>query len=391
MLTGLAVVLLGGVILGAAAQKLRLPALFGMLLAGILLGPYGLNLIDSSLLSVSADIRQLALIIILLRAGLALDMADLKKIGRPALLMCFVPASLEIIGMVLLAPPLLSVSVGEAAIMGSVLAAVSPAVVVPKMLHMMERGIGTRRGIPQLIMAGASADDVYVIVLFTAFTALVSKGNASAGSLLRVPLAVLSGIGGGLGLGYALSLLFKQGRMRDSLKVIILLGVSCLMPAAEKALEGIFPFSGLLAVMVMGAMLLRFRPEAAKRLSSKLSKLWLGAEALLFVLVGATVDIRLALSAGGVCVLLLLGALVFRMLGVSLCLLGTGFSRKQRLFCMIAYIPKATVQAAIGGIPLAMGLACGPMVLTIAVLAILITAPLGAYGIERAMGLADGE
>ena len=382
VLTSLAYLFLLGLLLGFLARKLRLPPLVGMLLTGIILGPQVLNLLDGSLLSISAELRQLALIIILTRAGLALDIDDLKAAGRPAVLMCFVPASFEILGVVLLAPPLLGVSVVEAAVMGAVLAAVSPAVVVPRMLRLMEEGYGSEHKIPQLIMAGASADDVFVIVLFTAFTGLAKGEGFSPAALVGVPLAIATGVLGGLAVGLLLALFFTKIHIRDTGKVLVFLSTSFLLVALEHTLDGVFPFSGLLAVMAAGMALSRRRGDLGVRLSAKFSKLWVAAELLLFALVGATVDLKYALAAGGAAVLVLLGALTFRMGGVFVCMLGSRLARKERLFCMLAYLPKATVQAAIGGVPLSMGLACGNLVLTVAVLAILITAPLGALLID---------
>ena len=383
MLLSLAVIFLCGMGMGAVFRRLNLPQLLGMLLTGILLGPYALNLLDGSILSISADLRQIALIIILTRAGLNLDVEDLKKVGRAAVLMCFVPASFEILGMLALAPRILGISLLDAAIMGTVVAAVSPAVIVPKMLKLMEERYGTGESIPQLIMAGASVDDVFVIVLFTSFTGLAQGGTASALDLLRIPTSIVLGLAAGALCGLLLALAFRRIHMRDSAKVIIILSISFLLVTLEHSLSGALGFSGLLAVMGMGIALQRRRGEVAARLSAKYSKLWVAAELLLFVLVGATVDVGYALASGGAAVLLIFGVLVFRMAGVSLCLLGTSLDRRERLFCMIAYMPKATVQAAIGAIPLSMGLACGQIVLTVAVLSILITAPLGSFLIER--------
>lgn len=369
--------------MGAVFRRLNLPQLLGMLLTGILLGPYALNLLDGSILSISADLRQIALIIILTRAGLNLDVADLKKVGRAAVLMCFVPASFEILGMLALAPRILGISLLDAAIMGTVVGAVSPAVIVPKMLKLMDERYGTRESIPQLIMAGASVDDVFVIVLFTSFTGLAQGGTASALDLMRIPTSIVLGLAAGAVCGLLLALAFRKIHMRDSAKVIIILSISFLLVTLEHSLSGALGFSGLLAVMGMGIALQRRRGEVAARLSAKYSKLWVAAELLLFVLVGATVDVGYALASGASAVLLIFGVLVFRMAGVFLCLLGTSLDRGERLFCMIAYMPKATVQAAIGAIPLSMGLACGQIVLTVAVLSILITAPLGSFLIER--------
>ena len=380
MLTSLALMFLVGMGLGGAFKKLGLPPLLGMLITGILLGPYVLGWLDGRLLAISTDLRQLALIIILTRAGLALDVNDLKKVGRPAVLMCFVPASIEIIGVVLLGPQLLGISVLDAVVMGAVLAAVSPAVVVPKMLHLMETGYGRDQSIPQMIMAGASVDDVFVIVIFTAAVGLAQGSAVRAVSALQIPVSIASGIAVGVVLGMILAVFFAKVHMQDSAKVVILLSLSFLLVALEKA--SLLPFSGLLAVMSMGAAVQKKRPVVAQRLSAKYGKLWVGAELWLFVLVGATVNLEYALAAGPKAVVLIFGVLAFRMLGVWCCMLGTALTKKERFFCMVAYMPKATVQAAIGSIPLGLGLGCGDIVLTVAVLAILITAPLGALGIE---------
>lgn len=383
MLTSLALIFLLGIMLGSIFNKLKLPSLLGMIITGMILSPYALDLLDSSVLGISADLRQLALIIILTRAGLSLDISDLKKVGRPAVLMCFVPACFEIAGVILIAPRVFGISVLEAALMGSVLAAVSPAVVVPRMLKIMEEGYGKERSIPQLILAGASVDDVFVIVLFTAFTSLATGGNFSAISLTQIPVSIILGIFVGALSGIALCIFFKKFHMRDSVKILIILSLSCLMIELQNRLEGILPVSGLLAIMSMGIVIYQRYNILAERLSVKYNKLWVAAEVLLFVLVGATVDLNYAIKAGVYAILVVLGALVFRMLGVYVCLLKTELTRRERLFCMVAYTPKATVQAAIGAIPLSMGLACGQQVLTVAVLSILITAPLGAVCIDR--------
>ncbi|MDL2310388.1 cation:proton antiporter [Peptostreptococcaceae bacterium OttesenSCG-928-C18] len=383
MLTSLALIFLIGMFLGWIFTKLKLPSLIGMLIAGIVLGPYALNLIDVSILSMSADLRQIALVIILIRAGLSLNLNDLKRVGRPAILMCFVPACFEILGMIFLAPKILGISVLEAAIMGSVVAAVSPAVIVPRMINLIENRFGIDKSIPQLIMAGASVDDVFVIVLFTSFTSLAGGENVSVFRFVEIPISILMGIVVGAIVGWLLSVFFKKIHVRDSIKVIIILSAAFLLLCIENKTEHIIPFSGLLAVMTTGIATLRIYPTLAKRLSVKFSKLWVVAEILLFVLVGATVDIRYAVSAGIIVALLLFAVLTFRVAGVFLCLLRTKLNMKERMFCMIAYIPKATVQAAIGGIPLVMGLPCGNIVLTVAVLSIIITAPLGALGIDE--------
>lgn len=382
MLTSLALIFIVGMALGSIVTRLHLPSLLGMLITGILLGPYVLNLLDVSILGISADLRQLALIIILTRAGLSLNLDDLKKVGRPAILMCFVPACFEITGMVVLAPRLLGISVLDAAIMGAVVAAVSPAVIVPKMLKLMESGYGTDKSIPQLIMAGASVDDVFVIVMFSSFTGLAQGGGVSPTTFVQIPFSILTGILVGLGVGFLFGEIYRRIHVRDSVKVVTLLSISFLLVALETSIKAIIPFSGLLAVMSCGLAVNRGRPQTAARLSGKYSKLWVAAEVLLFVLVGATVDIQYALASGAAAILIILGALVFRMAGVFVCLLKTTLSPKERLFCMIAYTPKATVQAAIGSLPLSMGLSCGHVVLTVAVLAILITAPLGAFSVD---------
>lgn len=383
MLFSLALVFLCGLLLGSLFKKLKLPSLLGMLITGIILGPHALNLLSPSILGISADLRQIALIIILTRAGLALDIKDLLRVGRPAILMCFVPACFEIVGMLILAPKLLGISLLEAAVLGTVIAAVSPAVIVPKMLMLMESRHGTNKSIPQLIMAGASVDDVFVIVLFTAFTSLATGGEITAAHFITIPTSIIFGLVAGILLGFALSYFFNKIHIRDSGKVIILLSISFLLVTLEHSLTGNIGFSGLLAIMSMGAALQKKSYDVAVRLSGKFSKLWVCAEILLFVLVGATVDIKYAASAGLTAVILIFGVLVFRMAGVYICMLKTKLDFKERLFCMFAYMPKATVQAAIGSIPLSMGLACGNIVLTVAVVSIIITAPLGAFVIDR--------
>ena len=383
MLLSIAVILLTGLLLGGLFSKIKLPSLLGMIIVGIVLGPHALNLIDESILNISADLRQIALVIILTRAGVSLDISDLKRVGRPAILMCFVPACVEIIGTVLLAPLLLGISTLEAAVMGSVLAAVSPAVIVPRMIRLMEEGYGVDKSIPQLILAGASVDDVFVIVIFTAFTSLASTGELSPVSILQIPVSIVLGIVAGVIVGMVLVKFFRTFHMRDSVKLLIILSFSFLLIEMQNQLEGIVPFSGLLAIMSLGIVIKRKYDILAKRLSGKYNKLWVAAEIFLFVLVGATVDLKYAAVAGVSAVLLVAGALVFRMIGVALCLIKTDLSRKERLFCMVAYVPKATVQAAIGAIPLTMGLSCGQIVLTVAVLSILITAPFGAICIDN--------
>lgn len=382
MLISIALILLVGMFMGWLCKKIRLPGLLGMLFTGIILGPYVLNVIDDSILNISADLRKIALIIILTRAGLSLDIKDLKKVGRPAILMCFVPACFEMAGMVLLAPRILGISTLDAAIMGAVVAAVSPAVVVPKMIKLMEEGYGVKKGIPQLILAGASVDDVFVIVMFTAFTGLAQGESISVKSFVNIPLSVITGTLAGLAVGYLLAKFFEKVHIRDTSKVMILLSISFILVTVEDYFSDVIPFAALIGVMAAGVSLQKKREVVAKRLSSKFNKLWVVSEIMLFVLVGAAVDIQYAVKAGAAPVLLILAVLIFRMAGVLVCLLKTGLNRKERTFCMLAYMPKATVQAAIGGMPLAMGLSCGNIVLSVAVIAILITAPLGAFCID---------
>ena len=382
MLFSLTLIFLSGIILGSIFNRLKLPQLIGMLLTGIILGPFLLNLLDPKILSISADLRQIALIIILTRAGLNLDINDLKKVGRPAVLMCFVPATFEILGMIIFAPKFLDLGLLDSAILGTVIAAVSPAIVVPKMLKLMEEGYGTDRSIPQMIMAGASVDDVFVIVLFTSFIGLASTGSFLMLNLIKIPTSIFLGISVGFLCATLLIYFFKKVHIRDSLKVIIILNISFLLVTFEHSLTGIIGFSALLAIMSMGTGIQEKNSILSKRLSVKYSKLWIAAEVMLFVLVGATVNIKYALSASIPAILLIMTVVVFRMAGVFLCLLGTSLSYRERLFCMIAYCPKATVQAAIGSMPLSMGLSSGNTILTVAVLSILITAPLGAFAID---------
>lgn len=382
MLFSIALLLLGGMFAGWLCRKLRLPALLGMILVGVLAGPAVLDLIDGSILGISSQLRKIALIIILSRAGLTLNLEDLKKNGRPAVLMCFVPAAFEITGMILLAPVLLPVTRLEAAVMGSVVAAVSPAVIVPKMIKLMEEGYGVRKGIPQIILAGASVDDVFVIVLFSAFTSLAQGKEISVISFVNIPVSILLGAVIGMVLGYALASYFQRVGVRDAVKLLVFLSVSFLLTAAEDGLHTGITFSGLIAVMFMGIGLQRKKMDSAKMLSGKFNQMWVFAEVILFTLVGASVDISYVSSAGLAAVILIFAVLVFRMLGVCLCMAGTKLNWKERIFCMLAYMPKATVQAAIGGLPMAMGLPCGKIVLTVAVLAIFITAPLGAFLID---------
>lgn len=382
MLLSIALILLVGMSMGWICRKIKLPGLLGMLITGIVLGPYVLNMLDIKLLGMSADLRKIALIIILTRAGLGLDLTRLKKIGRPAVLMCFVPATFELAGMLLLAPRLMGMSLLEAAVMGAVLAAVSPAVVVPRMVKLMEEGYGVKEGIPQLILAGASVDDVYVIVLFSTFSGMMQGEGASVIRFVNIPVSIILGMIIGLTIGILLAFYFQKVHIRDTAKVLIILGISFLLAAAEDSLTTPVTFSALIAIMFIGVGLQRKREAVAKRLAVKYGKLWVAAEVFLFVLVGATVNIGYLGRVGVRALLMIAGALLFRMAGVWVCLLGTGLKTGEKAFTMLAYTPKATVQAAIGGIPLALGFACGDTVLTVAVLAIVLTAPLGAFAID---------
>lgn len=388
MLTSLAFIFLVGLAMAAICQKIRLPRIIGMMITGIVLGPYVLDWLDPSILGISSELRQMALIIILIKAGLSLNLADLKKAGRPAILMAFVPASFEILGYVVFAPVFLGVTRTEAAVMGAVLAAVSPAVVVPRMVQLIEEKYGTEKSIPQMILAGASCDDIFVIVLFTTFAGMAQGGHADLRSFANIPISIVLGIALGIAVGLLVGLLFEtayqRGQyIRNSTKVVIVLGVSFLLMAAETRVKPYVSVSGLLAVVSMACVLkVRCSAFVSSRLAQKFGKLWIAAELILFVLVGAAVDIRYTLEAGPAAIGMILTALVFRAVGVCLCLIGTNLNRKERLFCVIAYLPKATVQAAIGSVPMAMGLACGPAVLSVAVTAILITAPLGALGMD---------
>ncbi|EEH98080.1 MULTISPECIES: sodium:proton antiporter [Clostridium] len=384
MLTSIALIILLGLFIGSIFTKLKLPSLVGMILTGIILGPHMLNLLDSSIIGISSELRQIALVIILTRAGLALDIKDLKKVGRPAILMCFIPATLEILGFIILGPKLLNLPILDSAILGTVIAAVSPAVIVPRMLKLMEEGYGTNKSIPQLILAGASVDDIFVIVLFTSFTSIATTGsNFSISSIIEIPISIIIGIILGILTGIVLVYLFKKIHIRDSIKILIILSVSFLFITVEDLLKGFIPISGLLAVMSLGATILKIYSKLARRISNKYSKLWVGAEVFLFVLVGASVDIKYAMNSGIITIILILGALVFRIFGVLLSLIKTEMNFKERLFSAIGYMPKATVQAAIGALPLSMGLASGEIILTVAVLSIIITAPLGATLIDN--------
>ncbi|WP_414839591.1 cation:proton antiporter [Carnobacterium sp. TMP28] len=382
MLLSIALILIVGFIFSSIFSRLRLPGLLGLILTGIILGPYGLDLLDPKILSISADIRQIALIVILFRAGLTMNINDLKKNGRPAILMTFLPATFEIITVTILAPLLFGISTLEAAILGAVLGAVSPAIVVPRMIFLIENGYGKAKGIPQMILAGASVDDVFVIVLFTSFLGMFQGNGFNFFSLLSVPVAILFGVLLGILLGYLMVRLFKYFHIRDTVKVFVILSICFLMVSLEDSLKGIFPVSGLLGVMALGGVILKLYPLLAKRINTKFSKIWLGSEVFLFVLVGSVTDITALSEAGVAVVLLIVISLIFRMLAVFLSISGTNLTVKEKLFTAGAYTPKATVQAAIGSLPLAMGVPAGSLILSVAVLAIILTAPLGATFID---------
>lgn len=388
MLNSLALIFLAGLSLAAICQRIKLPRIIGMLVTGIILGPFVLDLFDPSILGISSELRQMALVIILIKAGLSLNISDLKKVGRPAVLMSFLPAVFEILAFVFLAPTILKVTRIEASIIGAVLGAVSPAVVVPRMVQLMEEQYGTNKSIPQMILAGASLDDVFVIVLFTTFIGMAQGESASVMDFINIPVSIISGILIGAAAGFFLAWFFEtnyshKNLVRNSMKVIIVLGTAFLLLAVEEWLENILPVSGLLAIMSMAMVLsMRSVPEVTKRLQEKYGKLWIAAEVILFVLVGAAVDIRYTLEAGAGAVLMIFIGLVCRSIGTWLCMLGTNLNKKEKLYCVIAYLPKATVQAAIGSVPLSLGLPCGNIVLSVAVLSILITAPLGAIGMD---------
>lgn len=388
MLTSLALVFIVGLAMAFICRKVKLPRIIGMLITGIVIGPFVLDFLDSKLLGISSELRQIALIIILIKAGLSLNVSDLKKVGRPAVLMSALPALFEIGAFVAFAPSLLRVTVLEAAIMGAVLGAVSPAVVVPRMVSLMEEGYGTNKQIPQLILAGASLDDVFVIVLFSTFVSVAQGASARVIDFVNIPVSILLGVLVGAVFGLILAWLFESAHergdpIRQSFKVIVTLGTAFFLMAIETWLKDIIPVSGLLAVMSMACVIqIRTRKIVSQDLSAKYGRLWLAAEVILFVLVGAAVDIRYTLEAGVMALFMILLALVFRSFGVILCLIRTKLNWKEKLYCVIAYLPKATVQAAIGSVPLSLGLGCGKIVLSVAVLSILVTAPLGAIGMD---------
>ncbi len=381
-LTSLALILLSSVILGSIFRAIKLPPLLGMLLVGIILGPHLLNLIAPPLLEVSASLRETALIIILTRAGLSLNLKDLKVVGRPAILLCMVPALTEILGYMVFATLFIHTSLLESAIIGTVIAAVSPAVVVPRMIALQENGYGTLHSVPQMVNAGSSMDDIFVIVAFTALVGMAKTGSFEFGIFWQVPVSIILGIGVGALVGAGLVVFFRHVHTRDTVKIIVMISFAFLFVTMENAIGKYVPFSAMLAVVTVGVAYNAMDPIRSARLSKKYEKIWVLAEIILFVLVGAEVDLSYVAKSGAIVAAVIFLALIFRMGGVFLSLIKTPLDKKERLFCAIAYIPKATVQAALGAIPLSMGLGCGSVVLTAAVLSIIITAPLGAFSID---------
>jgi len=386
MLFSLSLIILLGFTLSGVFNRFKIPGIIAMIITGIILGPYNFNLISQDILNISPDLREIALIIILLRAGLTLDLEDLKKVGRPALMLSFIPATLEILSIYILAPILFNISNIEAAILGTVVAAVSPAVVVPRMINLIEHRYGTDKKIPQMIMAAASVDDIYVIILFTSFMGMYKGSDLNIIGFLSLPISIILGVLLGIITGLILVWLFKKIHMRDTIKVLIILSVSFLLVSFEDFAADFISISGLLSVMFLGITILKTYKVLAKRLMSKFSKIWVASELLLFVLVGAAVDLSYLYYAGIFSIILVLSAVVFRIIGVNLSLIGTALNKKEKLFCSISYLPKATVQAAIGAIPLTNGVVSGNLILSIAILSIMVTAPIGAFGIDGTYG-----
>lgn len=382
MLLSLSLVFLSGLAGAYIAQALRLPRIIGMLAAGIIVGPCCLGVLDEKILYISPDLRKLALVIILIKAGLSLNLEDLKRVGRPSLLLSFLPAAFEVAAVTFIAPLLFGISYTEAALLGSVLAAVSPAVVIPKMTELIDSRYGTGKSIPQMILAGASLDDIFVIVLFSTFLTASRSGTLNLSSFADIPVSVLSGIAAGIISGLILSRIMKSMKsLTLPHKVIMILALALLLTGAEDMIKPYFAFSGLLAV-ISSAAVVRVKDKDSAQEAASFTELWAGAEIILFVLIGAAVDINYTLRAGIPAILLLAFSLSVRSLGVILSLSGTALNRKERLFTVFSYLPKATVQAAIGGVPLALGLSSGSLILSVAVLSIVVTAPLGALLME---------
>lgn len=378
MLLSLGIIFIFGLMIDKVFKKINIPSLIGYLFLGILLGPEMFKVLDEYLLIISTEMRQVVLIVILTRAGLSLNFDDLKKVGLPAFLLSFLPATFEILAVIVFAPKLLGLSIIDAALLGTILSAVSPAVVAPRMINFIKHKKGTDKGIPQLILAGASVDDIYALVLFTSFLSISLGETFKMTHLLQIPVSIISGVAVGILFGIFLNKLFKSTKTSSFNQMLILLSVSFILVS----IENIFTFSGILAVMSMAFMININNPQNAQKLQHIYNKLWIPGEILLFVLVGSSVNISYAFSQGLIPIILILIALVIRMFGVWISVLPTKLSFKEKLFVMVSYTPKATVQAAIGSIPLSMGLESGALILTVSVLAILITAPLGAIGID---------
>lgn len=380
----LSLILLIGVVVDLVFEKINIPSLIGLLLLG--LGLNQLGLIDESILEISSDLRKIALIIILLKAGLSLDFNILKRVGRPAILMCFVPATFEIIGFAIFGPMILNLSFVESLLIGSVLGAVSPAIVIQRMTNLIDRGIGVKKGIPQMLIAGSSADDIYCIVIFTALAGMLANNDFNALSFIKIPSSIILGIGVGIALGFIFSFLFSKMHVRDSVKLTLLIGVSFLLVFIEDLLNNsVISISSYLAVIAMGLVIFSKKQVVANRLTSKCNKIWIVAEIFLFVLVGASMKIDALANAGLSIAATIIIALLFRMLGTLFCLIKTNLNLKERLFVMLSEIPKATVQAAIGGSLIGMvgiNQDYANLVLTVSVLAIIISAPVGALAMD---------
>lgn len=392
MATSLAIIILLGLVVNTVFERLEMPGLLGMLILGVIIGPHALNWIDPDLIKISDDLRKIALIVILLRAGLGISRESLKKVGSTAIKLSCIPGLMEGFTIAIISTVVLDFSFIQGGILGFIIAAVSPAVVVPHMLNYIEQGIGTKKGVPTLLLAGSSIDDVFAITIFATFLGLYSGAHVNIGiKILSVPISIILGIVIGLTLGLIMVSIFKRNHIRDTKKVLLIIGIAILLTALEKVLERKVEIAGLLGVMTIGFMILEKMPNVGKRLAIKFNKIWVFAEILLFVMVGSQVDISVALDSGLDGLTIIFIGLIARSLGVIFSTLGTNLSWRERLFCIISYTPKATVQAAIGSVPLSLGVKSGDVILAVAVLSILITAPLGAIGIRAsAHKLLDG-
>ncbi len=383
MLLSIALIILISLTLATLFERVKLPGILGMLLTGIILGPFVLNLIDSSILDISGDLREIALIVILIRAGLSLDVKDLKEVGRPAILLSFLPATIEIIAITLIAPIFFDISYLTALTMGAIVAAVSPAIVVPRMIKLIEKRYGRTHRVPQMILAGASIDDIYAIIIFTAAVNLQQGQDFSFITIINVPIAIILGALLGIISSIGIIWFFKKFHLRDTVKVMLIFAVGFLFITLEDVIQPWIAVSGLLGVMALAMTLTKLHPVLSSRLIKKFEKIWVTAEIMLFVLVGALVDITVLVDAGLFSILLIMIALIFRMLAAYLSTLKTNLTGNERLFTVLSYTPKATVQAAIGAIPLALGLPHGDLILLVSVLAIVITAPFGAIAMDN--------